>query len=154
MKFMAITLLGDIFSVLGITIGQLNEHATNQSKELVKKYKLQAARNPEFSQWIRELGKTSLRRMEDKTKDIAEFNIYDESRQLLEAKIKKRIGAIDGLISNIIGKTPNKDKSCLQYYQRQKQSPKMAHNSSNLTKQTNPISNSEQCETTKGQLNM
>ncbi|KRJ99232.1 uncharacterized protein LOC26535437 [Drosophila yakuba] len=150
MQFMAICLMSNIGYILGITIEQLNNEATFRLRELVEKYKLQAISNPEFSQWIRKLEKTSWSsRMQEKMKVHAEFKIYDERRQLLEAKIEKRIRAIEDLISNIIAKNPNKANKCLQYYQRQKTSLKMAHNFSNLTKQTNLTRNSKPCENAK-----
>ncbi|XP_039483895.1 uncharacterized protein LOC120446802 [Drosophila santomea] len=150
MQFMAICLLSNIGYILGITIEQLNNEATFRLRELVQKYKLQAISNPEFSQWIRKLEKTSWSsKMQEKMKVHAEFKIYDERRQLLETKIVKRIRAIEELISNIIAKNPNKANKCLQYYQRQKTSLKMAHNFSNLTKQTNLTRNSKPCENAK-----
>lgn len=146
------THLSNIYAVLGTTIGQLNDEATIRLKGLVEKYKLQALSNPEFSQWIGKLEKTSKSRiLEDKMKVKAEFKNYDERRLQLENKIRERITAIDDLISDIMAKVPIKDKGCLKYYQRQKRSLKLAHNFSNLTKQTNLIRNSKQCETTKVQ---
>ncbi|XP_032583113.1 uncharacterized protein LOC116803530 [Drosophila sechellia] len=153
MKFMAICLLANIGCILGTTINQLNDEATIRLRGLVEKYKLQALSNPEFSQWIGKLEKTSRSsRLIDKMKVKAEFMNYDERRQKLENKIKERIRTIDDLISDIMAKAPNKDKGCLQYYQRQRRSLRMAHNFSNLTKQTNLLRNSKQCnDTTKVQ---